>query len=387
MFKNRWLRISLISALVVVVLAGAGLYTLRGRIPVNIAFAEGSGAITDITLPPGFSINFYAQGLPGARTMIRTENDTLFVSTRGQGSIYAIPNASAAAQAQDAVIVASGLNSPNGIEMIDGSLFVAEIGRVLRYDDIEANLQSPPEPVVVTDILPEEAHHGWRYMAQGPDDRLYIAVGAPCNVCELTVFFGTISRMNLDGSEFEVYATGVRNSVGFDWHPETGDLWFTNNGRDWMGDDLPPDTLHHAPQAGMHFGFPFCHAGDIPDPDFGSRRDCSEFTPPDAKLTPHGAALGMEFYEGEMFPAEYTHQIFIAERGSWNRTVPIGYRVMLARLDEAGNVLSYEPFAEGWLNANGEAWGRPVDIEMLADGSMLVSDDASGTIYRISYTG
>ncbi len=372
-----------------VLLGGGGLFIAWQNAPISIAFAQGSGNLNSITLPEGFTIETYAEGVTGARSLVLDEEtNILYVSTRGAGNVYAIPNATEGTTATERVTIASGLRSPNGIDVIDGDLYVAEIGRLLRYDDIANTFRESPQPEVVTDALPEEGHHGWRYMAQGPDDKLYIAVGAPCNVCELTDMFGTISRMNLDGSEFEVYATGVRNSVGFDWHPETENLWFTNNGRDWMGNDAPPDTLHVAPETGLHFGFPYCHAGDIPDPDFGSRRDCEEFSEPAADLTPHGAALGMRFYTGDAFPAEFQGQIFVAEHGSWNRTPPIGYRVMLARLDENNTVTSYEPFAAGWLNeATGQAWGRPVDVQVMPDGALLVSDDANDAIYRIAYTG
>ena len=385
---KKWMRYGLIGLAVVLVLGGVGVYLLFQRMPVNIAFAQNSGTLSQITLPEGFSIDYYAQDVPGARTLRLSEDGTLFVGTRGAGNVYAIPNATESEQASEVITLASGMNAPNGLEVIDGNLYVAEVGQVWRYDDIENNLQSVPEPALVTDALPTESHHGWRYIKQGPDGMLYISIGAPCNVCELTGMFGTISRMNLDGSGMEVYATGVRNSVGFDWNPETDVLWFTNNGRDWMGDDLPPDTLHRAAEPGLHFGFPYCHAGDIPDPDFGSQRDCDEFDQPAQKLTPHGAALGMRFYDGESFPAEYDNQIFVAEHGSWNRTVPIGYRVMLARLDENNAVTSYQPFAAGWLNEQtGEAWGRPVDVQVMPDGALLVSDDANNAIYRISYTG
>jgi len=382
-----WQRKLLYGVGALLVLGAVGLFAVWQFAPVNIAFAQGSGSLNDIQLPDGFGIDYYAQNVPGARSLVLSEDGTLFVSTRGQGSIYAIPNATENTTAPEVITIASGLRSPNGIDVIDGDLYVAEIGQVLRYDDIEANLSAPPAPVTVTDALPEEGHHGWRYMRQGPDGMLYFAIGAPCNVCELTENFGTISRMNLDGTGLEPYVDGVRNSVGFDWDPETGDLWFTNNGRDWMGNNMPPDTLHHAPEAGLNFGFPYCHAGDTPDPDFGSQRSCDEFAQPEADLTPHGAALGMRFYTGDMFPEEYANDIFIAEHGSWNRNPPIGYRVMLATLDENNEVTSYEPFAEGWLNeATGQAWGRPVDVQVMPDGALLVSDDADGTIYRISYT-
>jgi glucose/arabinose dehydrogenase len=238
--------------------------------------------------------------------------------------------------------------------------------------------------MVVNDQFPSDRHHGWKYIAFDPDGMLYVPVGAPCNVCEKAdERYATIMKMRPDGSHLEVFARGIRNSVGFDWHPESGELWFTNNGRDWMGDDLPPDTLHHAPEKGLHFGFPYCHGGDIPDPKYGKKRNCNEFTPPAMNLDPHVAALGMKFYTGGMFPKEYRNQIFIAEHGSWNRTVPIGYRITLVRL-KGNRAVSYEVFAEGWLQGE-KAWGRPVDILVMPDGALLVSDDRAGAIYRISY--
>ena len=386
--KRKWLRYTVIGLAIVAVLIGVGGYVLWQFAPVHIAFAQGSGNLDSITLPDGFEIDYYARDIQGARTLRLSEDGTLFIGTRGAGNLYAIPNATESTKASEVIELASGMTAPNGLEVIDGNLYVAEVGRVLRYDDIEANLNNLPQPTVITNALPKEGHHGWRYMALGPDGKMYIAIGAPCNVCELSDFYGSISRMNIDGSGLEVFATGVRNSVGFDWHPETGALWFTNNGRDMMGDDIPPDTLHKAPEQGLHFGFPYCHGGDIPDPQFGAQRECSEFTEPAANLTPHGATLGMRFYTGEMFPEEYTNQILIAEHGSWNRSIPIGYRVMMAQVDENNDVIDYVPFAEGWLNEQtGEAWGRPVDVQVMPDGALLVSDDANNAIYRISYTG
>jgi glucose/arabinose dehydrogenase len=271
---------------------------------------------------------------------------------------------------------------PSGITFRDGALYVAEISRVLRYDNIESQLRNPPKPVVVNDKFPSDRHHGWKFIAFGPDNMLYVPVGAPCNICRPDERHGVIMRMNVDGSGLEVFATGVRNSVGFDWHPVTKELWFTDNGRDEMGDDIPPDELNYAPRKGMNFGFPDCHAGSIPDPEFG-KTPCSAFTPPALNLTPHGAAIGMRFYTGSMFPPAYRNQIFIAEHGSWNRSTPIGYRVMVARL-EGNKSVKYEPFAEGWLQG-ARAWGRPADVLVMPDGALLVSDDYANTIYRIAY--
>jgi glucose/arabinose dehydrogenase len=263
-------------------------------------------------------------------------------------------------------------------------LVLTREGRVARYDDIEAQLDNLPQPAIVNDEFPSQRAHGWKFIRFGPDGKLYVPVGAPCNVCDVEdTGFGSITRMNPDGSDLELFAIGVRNSVGFDWHPETEELWFTDNGRDQLGDDIPPDELNHAPEAGLHFGFPYCHGGTVPDPELGQERSCEEFTPPAMTLGPHVASLGMRFYTGSMFPDEYRNQIFIAEHGSWNRSTPLGYRIMLVRLED-NEAVSYEVFAEGWLRG-GEAWGRPVDLQVMPDGSLLVSDDTDGAIYRISY--
>ena len=345
--------------------------------------AGGDPELSEIKLPEGFIINFYATDVKGARSMIMGDKGTLFVGSRSAGNVYALVDTNNDNKADKKYIIASGLNSPNGVALKDGNLYVAEISRILRFDDIENRLGNPPKPVVVFAEYPEEGHHGWKYIAFGPDGKLYVPVGAPCNICESAEIFSTITRMDADGSNMEIYASGIRNTVGFDWHPTTGDLWFTDNGRDMMGDDIPPDELNHASRPGMHFGYPYCHGGDIPDPKFGEKRSCSEFTPPAIKLGPHVAALGMTFYTGDMFPVEYKKKIFIAEHGSWNRSTPIGYRVMMVELD-GDKAISYQPFAEGWLSGN-SAWGRPVDVIMLDDGSLLVSDDHADAIYRISY--
>jgi glucose/arabinose dehydrogenase len=280
--------------------------------------------------------------------------------------------------------VASGLQMPVGVAYQDGKLYVSAVSRILRFDDIEQHLDHPPAPVVVTDKLPRDTHHGWKFIAFGPDGKLYVPTGAPCNICEPdSQRYAQIARMNADGSGLEVFARGVRNSVGFDWQPQTRELWFTENGRDLLGDDAPPDELNHAPRAGMHFGYPFCHGGDIADPEFGGKRRCDEFTPPARKLGAHVASLGMRFYTGTQFPPEYRNQIFIAEHGSWNRSHKSGYRVTLVRL-QGDKAVSYEPFATGWLQGE-SAWGRPADVLVLPDGSLLVSDDSAGAIYRITY--
>jgi glucose/arabinose dehydrogenase len=316
--------------------------------------------------------------------MTLSPGGTLFVGTRGEGVVYAIPSGARGTTAERPRIIARRLNSPNGVAFRDRALYVAEVNRILRYDDIEARLGHPPAPVVVSDRFPRDRAHGWKFMAFGPDGWLYVPVGAPCNICEPpTSLHQTITRLRPDGSGLEVFARGVRNSVGFDWDPASKTLWFTDNGRDWLGDDQPPDELNHASRAGMNFGFPYCHGKDIADPEHGRKHACPEFTAPAIELGPHVAALGMRFYTGGMFPPEYRQQIFIAEHGSWNRSTPIGYRVSLVRLD-GERAVKYEVFAEGWLR-NGRPWGRPVDVLVMPDGALLVSDDHAGAIYRISY--
>jgi len=307
----------------------------------------------------------------------------LFVGTRGEGKVYAVIDRDGDQKADEILTIARGLNMPNGVAYRDGSLYVAEVSRILRFDDIADRLYNPPKPVIVSKAFPKDQHHGWKYIAFGPDGLLYVPVGAPCNVCEKKDGrYASIMRMRPDGRDPEIFASGVRNTVGFDWHPETGELWFTDNGRDWMGDDQPPDELNRAPKKGLHFGFPYCH-GDILDSSYGRNRDCGEFTPPSIKLGPHVAALGMKFYTGRQFPAQYRNQVFIAEHGSWNRSKPVGYRITLVRLD-GSQAVRYETFAEGWLDGI-SAWGRPVDVLVMPDGALLVSDDRAGAIYRIYY--
>ena len=302
--------------------------------------------------------------------------------------MYAVKDTDGDNKADKRWIIARGLNSPNGVAFKDGSLYVAEISRILKFENVEATLDNPPQPIVVSDEYPTETHHGWKYIAFGPDGKLYVPVGAPCNICKSEEdIFATITRINPDGSGREIFAEGVRNTVGFTWHPKTKELWFTDNGRDMMGDDLPDCELNHAPSAGLHFGYPYCHAGAVKDPEFGDNRPCSEFVPPVQKLGPHVAPLGLKFYSGPMFPDRYQNQVFVARHGSWNRSAKIGYDVILVKL-EGDKSNGLEVFATGWLDeASQEAWGRPVDVLIMADGSMLVSDDTANVLYRISHEG
>ncbi len=343
--------------------------------------AQSALPLNTIRLPAGFKIEVYASNIPNARSMTLGDKGTLFVGSRSAGAVYAVTGSAGAAQVR---VIASGLDQPNGVAFRDGSLYIAEQTRVIRLDNIEANLANPPRAVVVSTSFPSQPLHGWKFIRFGPDGKLYVPVGAPCNICQMNGnIYGTIMRMNPDGSGLEVFAKGIRNTVGFDWQPGTNILWFTDNGIDTLGDDIPPDELNEAPQAGMNFGFPYCHAGTIVDPQFGAGHRCDEFTAPVQNLGPHVAALGMRFYSGTMFPADYQNQVFIAEHGSESRSTPIGYRVTLVRLAN-GKPVSYEPFAEGWLQGR-TAWGRPVDVLVMPDGALLVSDDRAGAIYRISY--
>jgi glucose/arabinose dehydrogenase len=348
------------------------------------AYAAGTAhaQLERIRLPPGFVISVFADNLPNARSMSPGARNTLFVSTRSEGKVYAVQHDGL--KATRVHTIASGLNMPNGVAFRDGALYVAEVNRILRFDGIEDRLDNPPKPVVISDRFPSETHHGWKFIRFGPDGKLYVPVGAPCNVCERDADrYALIARIAPDGGGYEVFARGVRNSVGFDWHPQTKSLWFTDNGRDMLGDELPSDELNHASKPGLHFGFPYCHQGDLADPEFGRKRACSEFTAPAVKLGPHVASLGMRFYTGAMFPAEYRNSIFIAEHGSWNRTKRIGYRIKRVVID-GDKAIRQEVFAEGWLEDE-RASGRPVDVEVMPDGALLVSDDQAGVIYRISY--
>ena len=338
-----------------------------------------------LKLPPGFSIEVYTAGVPNARSLALGAPGIVYVSTRRDNRVYAVVDKNRDHKPEKVYTIVKGLDVPNGIAYRDGSLYVAQIRRLLRFDKIDSHLANPPRPVVITDQLPPEEHHGWRYLRFGPDGWLYMPVGAPCNICKRAEpIYATIARIKPEGGELEVFAAGVRNSVGFDWHPQTHELWFTDNGRDELGNDLPPDELDHAPRAGMHFGYPHCHAGVILDPEFGTQ-PCTEFEPPVQLLAPHAAALGMRFYTGSMFPEDYKNAIIIAEHGSWNREHKMGYRVMVVKLD-GDKAISYEPLVTGWLDDQTDAaWGRPVDVEVLDDGSLLISDDWKGVLYRVTY--
>ena len=344
--------------------------------------------IDRLRLPAGFAVEIWAR-VENPRQMALgrhgPDGGVVYVGSMRAGKVHAV-RFDARYRAGAVARIAEGLQLPVGVAWRGGSLYVSAVSRILRFDGIDDRLDRPPAPETVTDRLPAETHHGWKFIAFGPDGRLYVPVGAPCNICEPDPErHANILAMNPDGSGRTAFAYGVRNSVGFDWHPQTGELWFTDNGRDWLGDDSPPDELNRAPRPGMHFGYPYCHGGDIADPEFGGKRPCTDFAPPARRLLPHAAALGMRFYTGSQFPAAYRQQILIAEHGSWNRSRKIGYRVSLVRLQD-GRAAGYETFMEGWL-AGESAWGRPADLLVLPDGSLLVSDDHAGAIYRVTWRG
>ncbi|MDO6618007.1 sorbosone dehydrogenase family protein [Shewanella sp. 6_MG-2023] len=341
--------------------------------------------IEKIKLPPNFTIEVYADNVENARQMALGDNGTLFVGSRRAGNLYALIDSNNDMKADKQIVLAKDLFMPSGIAFHDGSLYVAEVDKIWRYSDIEKHLPNVPKPELVYDKLPNKAHHGWKFIKFGPDGKLYIPVGAPCNVCESELPFASILKLDVETKQTTIVAKGVRNSVGFDFHPETGELWFTDNGRDMMGDDLPDDELNHVTQVGQHFGFPYVHNADIADPEFSNNELAKLNTPPVLNLGAHVAALGMEFYQGEQFPESYKGNIFIAQHGSWNRSSKVGYRIMQVTLD--GNKVSdYQPFATGWLQGE-QSWGRPVAVLTMADGSLLVSDDAANAVYRISYSG
>lgn len=363
-------------------------YPVNPPIRVSNTTYQGELDLSGLTLPTGFKIDVYADEVENARSMCLSPTGTLFVGTRSKGNVYALVDTDNDGRADKKYTLLTEGNMPNGVALKDGDLYVAEVNRILKFTDIENHLDNPGEPEVIYDGYPEETHHGWKYIAFGPDGRLYVPVGAPCNICESEdEVFASITSMNPDGTDVKVIQHGVRNTVGFDWHPETGDLWFTDNGRDWLGDEEPECELNHARAVGEHFGYPYCHQGEILDPEFGKGKQCADYRSPVVKMGPHTAPLGMEFYTKTNFPAEYQNDIYVARHGSWNRKEKIGYDVVRVSQQADGSYVS-QPFITGWLSADKEdVSGRPVDVELMPDGSMLISDDFADAIYRVYYAG
>ena len=349
-----------------------------------------------IVLPDGFKIEIYASDVENARSMTVSPSGTIFVGNRKSDNVFALIDENKDGKVDKKYLITDKLkNMPNGVAFHEGDLYVAEVNKIWVFKDIENKLKLidengfyPEDPILITDDFPSDKHHGWKYIAIGPDNKLYVPVGAPCNICESRdEIYSTITRMDLDGSNREIYARGVRNTVGFTWNKETGEMWFTDNGRDMLGDNYPPCELNKVTKPDQHYGYPYCHGGDISDPEFGSKYACEDFIKPMQNLGPHVAPLGLKFYDGDMFPEEYKGDIFIAEHGSWNRTKKIGYRITRVKIKDNKSV-GYEPFISGWLEKDiNDAWGRPVDVVILEDGSMLISDDYANVIYRVTYSG
>ena len=342
-----------------------------------------------LKLPTGFSIDYYAKNIENARSLSMSPKGTLFVGNRGGDKVYAVRDEDGDHFAETTHILLEGGNMPNGVVFHEGDLYVAEVNRILVFEDIESKLENPGEPKVIYDKFPTEKHHGWKYIDIGPDGKLYVPVGAPCNICESDdPVFASITRMDLDGSNMEIVHSGIRNTVGLTWHPKTKELWSTDNNRDHWGDDRPACELNRATRDGMHFGYPYCHQGDLLDDEFGEGKDCADYEAPVQNLGPHCAPLGIEFSTSNMFPIQYKNDVaFIAEHGSWNRTKKIGYQISMVQLDKNHQSKSYEPFIKGWVDHESqEVFGRPVDLEWMSDGSMLISDDFSDCVYRVVYS-
>lgn len=355
----------------------------------GFGFAQPGGhqeLLKNLHVPDGFKLSIFADNVPNARSLALGDKGVVFVGTGASGNVYAVEDTNQDGIADKTHTIATDLYMPNGVAYKGGALYVAEINRITRYDNITEALGKPPKPTVVYDKLPSDKGHGWKYLRFGPDGKLYTAIGAPCNVCNPEKPYASLMRLNPDGSHFEIIATGIRNTVGFDWQPETDSLYFTENGRDLLGDDLPPEELNNWTKVGQHFGYPYCHAGEILDPEFGVGKNCKDFTPPAWKFKAHIAPLGLRFHHGGSFPAEYKNQLFVAQHGSWNRTKPDGYRIALVRFKQ-NKPVSEEVFVDGWLSKDDKVLGRPMDILELPDGSLLISDDQLGVIYKLEYQG
>ncbi|MCZ6641801.1 MAG: PQQ-dependent sugar dehydrogenase [Gammaproteobacteria bacterium] len=348
-----------------------------------IASVGACADVNDLVAPNGFTISVVSDDVANARQMALSDAGTLFVGTRRAGKVYAIANALGDNPGKR-VTVAKGLTMPSGVAVRGTDLYVGALDRILRFANVEKHLWKNAKFEVITDQLPDKTHHGWKHLGFGPDGSLYFAVGAPCNIClSEDPRFASILRMDPQSGDTSVYASGVRNTVGFDWHPVTRALWFTDNGRDMLGDDVPFEEVNVAAEPGLHFGYPFVHGGDLLDPKFGTDVDPATYVLPTIKIQAHSAALGVGFYTSTQFPEKYANALFIAEHGSWNRSSKVGYRVSVVTFDESGS--NYEPFVTGWLDGQ-KNWGRPTDVLMAPDGSLLISDDKAGAIYRVHYT-
>ena len=361
-------------------MAASPLAPLAGR---NTATPPADIPIDKIRLPPGFKAELWAHGMPGARAMVRSDRGYVYVGTRGIGRVYEVADSGGTRSTR---VVVDKLNQPAGVEFRNGSLYVLAIDKMLRFDGIQTNPTAAPVDMTAAFKLPALQHHQWKYIRFGPDGKLYVPFGAPCNICEPTAEYAQIRRYNADGSGMEVLARGVRNTVGFDWHPVTRELWFSDHGRDWLGDDTPSDELNRMPATGLNYGFPYCHANGVVDPDVKKDKPCDGVTMPVAEMGPHAAVMGVMFYTGSMFPAEYRNQMLVVRKGSWNRSKKLGFDVQLVKTDAAGKHISSTPFMTGFMDpATDSFWGRPTYALQLPDGSVLISDEQLGAIYRVSY--
>jgi glucose/arabinose dehydrogenase len=359
-----------------------GVANIAPMVPPPIATPSDKLPLAKLKLPKNFNIEVYASEMVNARSLRISDKGTVFVSTRLSDTIYAVTNKNGKREVKPLV---TGLYRPNGIALHNGTLYIAELNKISKIDNVEDHLDDASKPTVIYDDLPSDEPHGWKFLTVGPDNKLYFNIGAPCNICVPPPTHAQIRRINLDGSGMQVVARGIRQVVGMDWHPLLNQLYFTENQRDWLSEDLPQDKLNRLAHPGQdNFGFPYCHQGDIADQQFGWGHSCDEFTKPIALLGPHSAPLGMRFYTGQMFPKEYRNAIFIARHGSWNKSKKIGGDIVVAKLNPDGTVKSIEPFITGFLENNNYV-GRPVDIELMKDGSMLLSDDWNGAVYRITY--
>ena len=335
-----------------------------------------------LKLQKGFNIELYAANVPNARSLRQGEKGTVFVGSRLQDKVHYIVEKDGKREVK---VLVSGLYRPNGLAIKDGTLYIGELSKISKIEKVEDNLDKSPKPVEIYSDLPKDEAHGWKFIGIGPDNKLYIPIGQPCNNCLPPDTHAQIRRINLDGSGMEVIAKGVRNTVGFDWHPTSKELYFTDNSRDWASEDLPEDELNRVTKVGQHFGSPFCYQGDFLDPEFGWGRSCDEFEKPVLKTGPHSASLGMRFYTGDKFPAKYKNAIFIARHGSWNRTKKFGGDILAVFLNKDGSVKGTEVFISGFLGPDNNYIGRPADVAFLKDGSMLISDDFNGAVWRVTY--
>lgn len=379
--------------LVLILLVGGCFLMRKYKVnpPINLIGKsyDGELPINSIKVPEGFKVDVFAENVENARSLCLSPSGTLFVGNRGGDKVLALKDLDGDGKAEKQYVLYSDGNMPNGVAYKDGDLYIAEVNRILKISDVESKLENPGTPEVIYDQYPTDKHHGWKYIAFGPDGKLYVPVGAPCNVCDREEeIYNTITRINPDGTDMEIVVDGVRNTVGFGWHPVTQELWFSDNGRDMWGDDKPGCELNRVTTVGQHFGFPYCHQGDLLDDEFGKGKSCEDYIAPVQVLDAHVAPLGIEFTEGGKWPKGMNDKVLIAEHGSWNRSTKSGYRITMVTLDENHNATSYENFATGWLNdEDQDVWGRPVDMEWMPDGSLLVSDDFAEAIYRISYVG